>query len=208
MKCENCGIENAENMNFCSSCGNKLNEADAPANNAESTADKTVNEVGKSEEKEVAEKIVEKVELVEVKQDEVKSVENEKEAEVKELSPAKEVEAKASDKTVKEVVNENKVKPSLPLVEDKRYKPMGFFGWLWSLIVLSIPLLSFIFILVWSFSSGTNKSKQSFARVLLFFNIIGIVLVILAWLGVLAVGSFIDSSMIERGLEFMIDVLE
>lgn len=43
-------------------------------------------------------------------------------------------------------------------------------------ILLSIPLLNFLLLLIWSFSGGTNANKQNLCRAILVMMVISVVL--------------------------------
>ena len=47
---------------------------------------------------------------------------------------------------------------------DKTAKHMGAWGYVWSDIVLAIPLVGLIMFFVWAFSSKTNKARKSYVR--------------------------------------------
>ncbi len=239
MKCSKCGVENAENIKFCTSCGTEMlaeavSEVEDKVNEASSIPTQVeANETSKGE--------------VAVSEAPVPEV-----APVQEATPAPEpkpvvtpvpaappvspqasqpraaapqpapqpVQRPVAPQPAPQAAPARPVQPAYqqpqyqqapagpqyqapayqqPVapapVEDKTTKPMTFGGWLWSLIVMWIPIVGFIFILVWSFSSGTNKSKQSFARVNLMFIVIFIVLAILSSLGILALGSMLDGAL-------------
>ena len=57
--------------------------------------------------------------------------------------------------------------------------PLSLGNYLVMLIVGGIPLVGFIMMLVWGFSSGTNKNRQNYARAVLVLMAIGVVLSIL-----------------------------
>lgn len=49
-------------------------------------------------------------------------------------------------------------------------------NWFWTMFICAIPVVNLIFLLIWSFSSGTNKNKQNFARAKLFWLVITTIL--------------------------------
>lgn len=53
--------------------------------------------------------------------------------------------------------------------------------WIITLILMCIPLVNFIMLLVWAFSSSTPVSKANWAKATLIFMIIGFVLMLLFW---------------------------
>jgi len=66
-------------------------------------------------------------------------------------------------------------------------RPLTVGDWLITLIVLSIPLVGFIFLLYWALSSSSNINRKNFciAYLVVALIIIGLVLVLM-FLGVLA----------------------
>lgn len=75
----------------------------------------------------------------------------------------------------------------------KTWKFIGMF------ILTGIPLIGFIMILVWSFSSSFNKNTKSFARAILILWIIGLVLsiigIIINWVAIQSLIDFFNSNM-------------
>lgn len=59
--------------------------------------------------------------------------------------------------------------------------------WIVTMILMCIPLVNFIMLLVWAFSSSTPVSKANWAKASLIFMIIGIVFVILFWGAILSI---------------------
>jgi hypothetical protein len=55
-------------------------------------------------------------------------------------------------------------------------KAMSVGNWIITMIVTAIPLVGFIMLFVWAFGSGTNLSKQNWAKAALIFYAIIIVL--------------------------------
>lgn len=53
--------------------------------------------------------------------------------------------------------------------------------WIVTMILMAIPLVNFIMLLVWAFSSSTPKSKSNWAKASLIFMVVSIVLVIIFW---------------------------
>jgi len=64
--------------------------------------------------------------------------------------------------------------------------------WILTMILMLIPVVNFIMLLVWAFSSSTPASKSNWAKASLIFMILGILLTALFW-GSLA--SFMLSGM-------------
>ncbi len=55
-------------------------------------------------------------------------------------------------------------------------KPMSVGDWVITLLLTGIPIVGFILLLVWAFSSDTNPSKQNWAKAYLIFMVVGIVI--------------------------------
>jgi hypothetical protein len=63
--------------------------------------------------------------------------------------------------------------------------------WMITLLILSIPLVNFIVLLVWAFSSGTDPIKANFSKAALIWLLI-IMLLYVLFLGAL-VGAFLGA---------------
>ena len=63
--------------------------------------------------------------------------------------------------------------------------------WMITLLILSIPLVNFIVLLVWAFSSGTDPIKANFSKAALLWLLI-IMLLYVLFLGAL-VGAFLGA---------------
>ena len=76
-------------------------------------------------------------------------------------------------------------------------KPVSVGDWIFSLIVLSIPIVGFIITLVWAFGGTPSTSKRNFCRASLFFLLLFIALglLFLFAFGGLAALSNLSSSM-------------
>lgn len=59
--------------------------------------------------------------------------------------------------------------------------------WIVTMILMCIPVVNFIMLLVWAFSSSTPVSKANWAKASLIFMIIGIAFVILFWGAILSI---------------------
>lgn len=72
-------------------------------------------------------------------------------------------------------------------VQTIKDKPLSVGDWIITLIILSIPLVGFIFLLYWSLSSSSNTNRKNFciAYLVIFLIIIAIV-VALMFMGILA----------------------
>lgn len=64
-------------------------------------------------------------------------------------------------------------------------------NWVVTMIIMAIPVVNFIMLLVWAFSSSTPKSKSNWAKAALILMVIGFVFIILFW-G--SIAAFMSSS--------------
>lgn len=53
--------------------------------------------------------------------------------------------------------------------------------WIITMILMCIPIVNFIMLLIWAFSSSTPVSKANWAKASLIFMIIGFVLLLIFW---------------------------
>ena len=81
--------------------------------------------------------------------------------------------------------------------EDTRYKPVSTAGFFWSEFLLLIPVLNLILLLVWAFSKRTNPSRRAFARSLLVWFVLALV-VILVGIVALLVLRFDFNALLNR----------
>ncbi|MCH3943015.1 MAG: hypothetical protein WAY93_09645 [Atopobiaceae bacterium] len=63
-------------------------------------------------------------------------------------------------------------------VDMDEQEPTGIGGWMGTLFLSWIPIVGFIMVLVWSFSSRTEESKQNWARAQLIWLLIGIAIIV------------------------------
>ncbi len=72
---------------------------------------------------------------------------------------------------------------------EKLYPPVKMGEWMWTMFVAFIPIVGFILLLVWAFSSTTNPSKASWAKATLLWGvIITIIYVIIYVIAILIAG--------------------
>ncbi len=64
-------------------------------------------------------------------------------------------------------------------LENKSVVSLG--DWLITMVIMIIPLVNFIMLFVWAFSSSTPVSKANWAKASLVFMLIGFVLLLLFW---------------------------
>jgi len=73
-----------------------------------------------------------------------------------------------------------------PVLTDQN-KPLSVGDWIITLIILSIPLVGFIFLLYWALSSSSNVNRKNFCIAYLVIALIFIALiVVLMFMGILA----------------------
>lgn len=61
----------------------------------------------------------------------------------------------------------------------KEFSPVGIGDWFFTLFVASIPILGFIMLLVWIFSNNTNPNKANWAKAMMIWKIIGLLIVVI-----------------------------
>lgn len=61
----------------------------------------------------------------------------------------------------------------------KDNRPISLFEWMITMLILSVPLLNFIMLFVWAFGGERNETKVNFARAVLLWMLIGIVIMLL-----------------------------
>jgi hypothetical protein len=59
--------------------------------------------------------------------------------------------------------------------------PVTVGDWVLTILITAIPLVGLIMLFVWAFSGGTNVSKANWAKAMLIWMLIGIVLGVLFW---------------------------
>ncbi len=66
-------------------------------------------------------------------------------------------------------------------------QPMTTGEWFIAILVAGLPLIGIIMLIVWAFSSGTNINKANWAKAMLLWAVIGIVLAIVIF-GIIGIG--------------------
>ena len=64
-------------------------------------------------------------------------------------------------------------------MENNNYRPMSIGDWIVTWILMAIPIVNFVLLLVWAFSTNTQPSKKSWAQASLIFLLIIIVFYII-----------------------------
>ncbi|NCU36977.1 MAG: hypothetical protein GX103_13355 [Bacteroidales bacterium] len=59
--------------------------------------------------------------------------------------------------------------------------PVTVGDWVLTILITAIPLVGVIMLFVWAFSGGTNVSKANWAKAILIWMLVGLVLTILFW---------------------------
>lgn len=65
-----------------------------------------------------------------------------------------------------------------PPLEGSRYAEVKTSNFFWSMLVLSLPLVGFVFAIVWAFSSSEAINKRNWARAVLIWQLVGVCLAI------------------------------
>lgn len=73
--------------------------------------------------------------------------------------------------------------------------PLTLGNYLIMMIITAIPVVGFIFLLIWAFNSNTNKNKKNWARAVLIMGIIGAVLVAISFSAIIAAIAPLIASM-------------
>ncbi|HCS73446.1 MAG TPA: hypothetical protein DIW17_06185 [Clostridiales bacterium] len=72
---------------------------------------------------------------------------------------------------------------------------LGVFGYILTMLGLSIPIVGIILVFVWAFGANTNLARKNFSRAVLILGVIGIVFAI-------ALASTIQSILVPLFMEF------
>jgi hypothetical protein len=67
----------------------------------------------------------------------------------------------------------------------KQQSVVSIWDWIITFILMVIPIVNFVMIFVWAFGGGCSASKANWAKAILIFWVIGIILAIFFW-GVVA----------------------
>jgi uncharacterized membrane-anchored protein len=71
-------------------------------------------------------------------------------------------------------------------MENQNTQVMSVKDWLITYLIAAIPLVGFIMLFVWAFSSGENANKSNWAKATLLWMVIVFILVFLLWITVFA----------------------
>lgn len=82
----------------------------------------------------------------------------------------KEEEPKAEEKA------EEKTEEAAPVEEDKRLKPTKTSGFFWAEFLLLIPIVNIVLLFVWAFSKKVRYGRRNFARSILIWALIGVII--------------------------------
>jgi hypothetical protein len=77
----------------------------------------------------------------------------------------------------------------------KSFPPVKTGEWMLTMFIMGIPLVGFIMLLVWAFSSGTNPSKSAWAKATLIWGVILTVIYVIIYLIIFLVAGFSVSSL-------------
>ena len=73
----------------------------------------------------------------------------------------------------------------MPPGKDKNY--ISFWSWMFLLFVAALPCVGFIMVVVWAFI-GENRTRKNYFRAVIVWQLIITVLVVTAWVGIMALG--------------------
>lgn len=195
MFCEKCGNQMPDDSKFCLSCGapaagaESVQEAAPIVETAVNNVTETVTEVSSAVEQPAApaQPVPQPEPVQPVSQP----------APVR-PEPTQAPQAAPQQAFVQPTQNQYYQQPSAPEKPEK-VAPLKTWKFLGMFILSGIPLIGFIMILVWSFSSSFNKNTKSFARAILILWIIGLVLsiigVIINWAAIQYLIDFFSSNM-------------
>ena len=183
MNCPNCGLAAGENDKFCIGCGTRLAVPVPPAEEAKP-------EVVPEHITENIEKAVEDINP----EDEVKEAAAEAPSPVippvpepapEPAEPVKEPEVPApavidpkplEDIPVKiEYEDEAKETETAPVM-NRLNKPLSVWGYIWRILLFSLPILNIIPLFVMAFSRGINRNSKHFASAVLILMLIALIL--------------------------------
>lgn len=74
---------------------------------------------------------------------------------------------------------------SPPPYYDARREPLSVWGFMWTFLLGSIPLIGFVVLLVWAFSDSVNFNRRNYARAMLLLMLMALALAVIV--GVLLV---------------------
>ena len=197
MICPKCGHEAKETDRFCVICATKLEpaaeikaevEASGVAVNAfEDEAEPTLGRVedaaavaqAQAEEVEKnAEAVIqhpaEKIEEVDL------AVAEKTKAELKAEKKAAKQAEKEAKKAAKAENGEVEIEPAEANDTCGSSKPLTTWGFIWRIFLILIPIFNIIPLFVFAFASGINKNSRSFARAVLIYILIGVLLLLAA----------------------------
>ena len=196
MKCEVCGCENKENALFCAKCGKALKEepialdlqeikVPAASRKARIVKVNTKKSADDTQQAQNGEQVEENMVLFNPEKEAVEKADEQARAAQQAAEPETAAETPAEDSDYIELQTTPKptqtpADTGAVMQDDPTLAPMKIKNWIPVFILSAIPVVNLIMLLVWSFSSRTNKSKQSFARLCLICTLILVVLAVIA----------------------------
>lgn len=186
MFCEKCGNQMPDDSKFCLSCG-------APAAGAES-----VQEAAPIVETDINDVTETATEVSSAVEQPAAPAQPAPQPSPIRTEPTQTPQAAPQQAYAQPPQNQYYQQPSAPEKPEK-VAPLKTWKFIGMFILTGIPLIGFIMILVWSFSSSFNKNTKSFARAILVLWIIGLVLtiigVIINWAAIQYLVDFFSSNM-------------
>ncbi len=196
MKCEVCGCDNKENALFCAKCGKALKEepialdlqeikVPAASRKARIVKVNTKKSADDTQQAQNGEQAKENMVLFNPEKEAVEKADEQARAAQQAAEPETVAETPAEDSDYIELQTTPKpdqtpADTGATMQDDPTLAPMKIKNWIPVFILSAVPVVNLIMLLVWSFSSRTNKSKQSFARLCLICTLILVVLAVIA----------------------------
>ena len=90
---------------------------------------------------------------------------------------------------------------SVPMYQQPVYQPpvgsdaVSMGEWMWTILLLCIPIVNLVLLIVWAFSGSANPSKANYCKAYLLWMVIGVILstvlvILIAIMGVSLFGGF------------------
>jgi len=187
MICEKCGQQLTDDSRFCTSCGAKIETAEAVSETA------AVSESSATVQEEVPE-----VQEEAVEQPQAAVEEPAKPEPVRPVQPTAQPQAQAAPKAPVQPQAQPVYKPQAQAAADpKKTAPLPVWKFIGIFLLTCIPILGAIMIIVWTFGSSFNKNTQNYARAVFILFILSFILsivgVIMYWDAVKNIIEYLNS---------------
>ena len=97
-----------------------------------------------------------------------------------------------------EEIAEEKAEEAAPVEEDKRLKPTKTSGFFWAELLLVIPIVNIILVFVWAFSKKVRYARRNFARSILIWALIGVIIAAAGVVTLLVLGQFNINTWVDQ----------